>query len=152
MPVELIKARRLALPARGHGIHSPVYVDDLVEGIIAASGSDAASGQVITVSGGVGVEIGEFFDHYARMLGRRRVPTVPTSVALAVAGVQERIAHLRGGSTEVTRAGIRYLALRRGTYAIKKARDLLDWSPAVGLEEGMSRTETWLREQGLLTE
>ena len=45
---------------------------------------------------------------------------------------------------------MRYLALRRGTYGIAKARELLDWTPAVGLEEGMSRTEAWLREQGLL--
>jgi nucleoside-diphosphate-sugar epimerase len=150
MPVELIASRRLALPARGRGIHSPVYVDDLVEGIITAAGADAAAGQVITLSGGVGVEIKEFFDHYARMLGHRGVPTVPTRVALAAAAAQETVARLRGTSTEVTRAGIRYLALRRGTYGITKARELLDWTPMVGLEEGMSRTETWLREQGLL--
>ena len=37
MPVELLKARRFALPARGRGIHSPVYVDDLVDGIVAAA-------------------------------------------------------------------------------------------------------------------
>lgn len=151
MPVELIASRRLALPAHGRGIHSPVYVDDLVEGIITAAGADAAAGQVITLSGGVGVEIKEFFDHYARMLGRRSVPTVPTRVALAVAAAQETVARLRGTSTEVTRAGIRYLALRRGTYGITKARELLDWTPKVGLEEGMSRTEAWLREQGLLS-
>lgn len=151
MPVELIASRRLALPAHGRGIHSPVYVDDLVEGIITAAGADAAAGQVITLSGGVGVEIKEFFDHYARMLGRRSVPTVPTRVALAVAAAQETVARLRGTSTEVTRAGIRYLALRRGTYGITKARELLDWTPKVGLEEGMSRTEVWLREQGLLS-
>jgi nucleoside-diphosphate-sugar epimerase len=150
MPVELIAARRLALPARGRGIHSPVYVDDLVDGIIGAARAETAAGQVITLSGGVGVEIKEFFDHYARMLGRRGVPTVPTRVALAAAAVQERVASIRGVSTEVTRAGIRYLALRRGTYGIAKARELLDWQPKVGLEEGMSRTEAWLRERGLL--
>ena len=90
MPVELIKARRFALPARGRGIHSPIYVDDLVAGIISAADADAAAGQVITVSGGVGVEMREFFGHYARMLGRRGVPTVPTPVALAAAAAQDR--------------------------------------------------------------
>jgi nucleoside-diphosphate-sugar epimerase len=150
MPVELIKSRRFALPARGRGIHSPVFVDDLVAGIISAAEGDAAAGQVITVSGGAGVETREFFGHYARMLGRRGVPTVPTSVALAAAAAQSGIARLRGTVNEVTPAGVRYLALRRGTYGISKASELLDWAPAVGLEEGMSRTEAWLRDQGLL--
>jgi nucleoside-diphosphate-sugar epimerase len=125
-------------------------VDDLVDGIITAAGAKAAAGQVITLSGGVGVEIKDFFDHYARMLGRRGVPTVPTGAALAAAAVQEQVARLRGTSTEVTRAGIRYLAERRGTYGIAKARELLDWTPKVGIEDGMRRTEAWLREQGLL--
>jgi nucleoside-diphosphate-sugar epimerase len=45
---------------------------------------------------------------------------------------------------------MRYLA-RRGTYSIEKARRLLGYEPAVALDEGMRRTEAWLREQGLLT-
>jgi nucleoside-diphosphate-sugar epimerase len=151
MPVELIKARRFALPARGRGIHSPVYVDDLVAGIVSAADAGAAAGQVIVLSGGVGVEIREFFGHYARMLGRRGVPTVPTWIALAAAAALNRVARLRGTVNEVTPGGVRYLALRRGTYGIAKARELLGWTPAVGLEEGMNRTESWLREQGLLS-
>ena len=44
---------------------------------------------------------------------------------------------------------MRYLA-RPGTYSIEKARELLGYEPAVGLDEGMRRTEDWLREHGLL--
>jgi nucleoside-diphosphate-sugar epimerase len=151
MPVELIKSRRFALPGLGRGIHSPIYVDDLVEGIVAAASADGAGGQVITVSGGLGVETREFFRYYARMLGRNGVPVVPTRVALGVARVQDTVARMRGKVNEVTPAGVRYLALRRGTYSIAKAGELLGWTPAVGLEEGMSRTEAWLREQGLIS-
>ena len=151
MPVELIKSRRFALPARGRGIHSPIYVDDLVTGIIAAASADAAAGQVITVSGGVGIETREFFGHYARMLGRRGIPGVPTRLALAAAATQSAVARVRGTVNEVTPAGVRYLALRRGTYSIARARELLDWTSAVSVDEGMSRTESWLREQGLLS-
>jgi nucleoside-diphosphate-sugar epimerase len=150
LPVELIKARRFVLPARGRGIHSPVYVDDLVAGVIAAAGADAAAGQVITLSGGVGIESRDFFGHYARMLGRRGVPTVPTSVTLAAAAAQSTAARILGKVNEVTPAGVRYLALRRGTYGIGKARELLGWTPAVGVEEGMARCEAWLREQRLI--
>jgi nucleoside-diphosphate-sugar epimerase len=150
LPIELLKSRQFVLPARGRGIHSPIYVDDLVEGIIAAASSDAAAGQVITLSGGVGVETREFFNHYARMLGRSKVPVVPTAVALAGAWARDRAARLRRTQNELTPDGVRYLALRRGTYGIAKARELLGWTPATSLGHGMERTEAWLREQGLL--
>jgi nucleoside-diphosphate-sugar epimerase len=150
LPIELLKRRQFALPARGRGIHSPIFVDDLVEGIIAVATNDAATGQVITLSGGVGVETRTFFDHYARMLGRRRAPVVPTSVALAGAWARDRLARLRGTANELTPSGVRYLARRRGTYGIAKARELLGWEPAVTLDEGMERTESWLRERGLI--
>jgi nucleoside-diphosphate-sugar epimerase len=150
LPVELMKARRFVLPARGRGIHSPVYVDDLVAGVILAAGVDAAAGQVITLSGGAGIETREFFGHYARMLGRRGVPTARTSALLAAAAAQSAIARIRGKVNDVTPDGVRYLALRRGTYGIGKARELLGWAPAVGVEEGMARSEAWLRGEGYI--
>jgi nucleoside-diphosphate-sugar epimerase len=84
------------------------------------------------------------------MLGRRGVPCVPTVLAIGAAKVQDQIARLRGRVNEVTPAGVRYLALRRGTYGIGRARELLGWGPAVGLEEGMARTEEWLRQAKLV--
>ena len=33
IPLEFLRNRRLVLPARGRGIHSPVFVDDLIEGV-----------------------------------------------------------------------------------------------------------------------
>ncbi len=150
LPLELLRGRRFALPEGGRGIHSPIYVDDLVAGMVLAAESGSAAGRVITLSGGVGVATSEFFDYYARMLGRRRVPTVPTSVALAAAGLQSGIARARGSDSELTPHGVRYLALRRGTYGIATARDLLGWTPQVSLADGMSRTEAWARAQGLV--
>jgi nucleoside-diphosphate-sugar epimerase len=149
LPIEFLRARRLLLPAWGRGIHSPTYVDDLVEGIVRAAEAPAAAGRVITLSGGVGVETREYFGHLGRMVGRR-VPVAPTAVVLATAAIAERAAALRGASTDLTRDGVRYLAHRRGTYGIETARELLDWTPQVGLDEGMARTEAWLRAEGLL--
>jgi nucleoside-diphosphate-sugar epimerase len=150
LPIELLKSRRLVLPARGRGIHSPIFVDDLVVGVVSAAEAETAAGQVITLSGGIGVETREFFGYYARMLGRRGVPSVPTLLVLAGAAVQDRIARMRRTVNELTPAGVRYLALRRGTYGIAKARELLGWTPAVGLDDGMARTEHWLRRQKLI--
>ena len=40
--------------------------------------------------------------------------------------------------------------MRRGTYSIGRARAELGYEPAVGVEEGMRRTEAWLRANRLV--
>lgn len=149
LPLELLRARRFALPARGRGIHSPVFVDDLVDGIVRACATPAAAGRVVTLSGGVGVETREYFGHLGRIAGLR-VPAVPTAVAMAGARALDAAARLRGIQNELTPHGVRYLARRRGTYGIATAKELLGWTPRVGLDEGMARTERWLRDAGLV--
>lgn len=148
LPLEMIRSRRVAVPRMG--IHSPVYVSDVVGGVVRAAMSPAAAGQIVTLSGGVGVPTGEYFDHYARMLGRRSVPRLPRALMIGAAGAQAAASRRLGRSIELSPAAVRYLADRRGTYAIGKAAHLLDWRPQVGIEEGMDRTREWLSGQGLL--
>jgi nucleoside-diphosphate-sugar epimerase len=136
-PVIGITSGTFAIPDDGGGVFSPVYVDNLVDGLVAAAATPAAAGQVITISDGIGVTNLEFFSHYYRMLGRdpELVPADELRERFATAGV--------GADT------VDYL-LRRHTYAIAKARTLLGYEPTVGLAEGMARCEVWLRESGLL--
>ncbi|WP_282783402.1 TetR/AcrR family transcriptional regulator [Nocardia sp. CC201C] len=53
----------------GKGICSPVYIDDLVDGILLPVASPPAAGKVFTLTDGVGVTCTEFFGHYYTMLG-----------------------------------------------------------------------------------
>jgi nucleoside-diphosphate-sugar epimerase len=136
IPFELIRARRFALPGRA-GIFSPVYVDDLVEGVVLAAGADAAAGQVLTLAGGAGVPNHAFFGAYAALAGRRLL-TVPAPALLAATRLVSR--------GEVNAYSTRYL-MRRGTYSIEKARSLVGYAPAVAVDEGLRRTVDWLRAQ-----
>ncbi|MFN8114294.1 MAG: NAD-dependent epimerase/dehydratase family protein [Solirubrobacterales bacterium] len=149
LPVEAIAAGRFFLPAMGRGVHSPVYVDDLATGVLAAARSDAAAGQVLTISGGIGISCNEFFGHYARMLGKPPARRVPTKVAMLLAAIPETAAWLTGSTTELRRSSVLYMT-RTGTYSIAKARRVLGWEPAVDVAEGMRRTEEWLRVSGHL--
>lgn len=149
LPLQMIKARRFMLPAAGRGVFSPVYVDDLVAGIAAAGLDDRASGQVLTLAGGVGVPTAEFFGHYYRMLGRRGPVVLPTWAAIGLSGVALGLATAARRETEMRPETVRYLC-RTGTYSIAKARRLLGYEPQVDLAEGMRRTEDWLRAEGLL--
>jgi nucleoside-diphosphate-sugar epimerase len=148
-PVRLLKAGQLVLPAGGRGLHSPVYVDDLVDGIGRAAAVPEAAGRIFTVTGAEAPAIGDFFAHYARMLGKDRPRSVPYGVARTAARVMDRAARLRGGRSELTPAAIDY-TMRRGTYSIARARDVLGYEPAVSVAEGMRRTEEWLRSADML--
>jgi len=147
VPAELIRQRRFVLPGLGRGIHSPVFIDNLVDGVVLAAASPDAAGQVFTLSDGIGVPYREFFAPYAELIGRRLV-LLPTPVALGAAAVAQRVARLQPGDNEVNPGSARYL-LRRGTYSIEKARKVLGWEPRVGLQVGLQRTVGWLGEQGL---
>jgi len=150
LPFREIVARRLVLPAMGRGVMSPVYIDNLVDGLVLAAAAGEAAGRVIVLTDGGGVETRDFFGHYTRMLGRRRVPVVPTAVGVGMAAAAGRLERLRGVDSELNAAAARYLT-RTGSYSIAAAREVLGYDPAVGLEEGMRRTEAWLRAEGLIS-
>ncbi len=149
LPVEAIRSNRFVLPAKGKGVFSPLYVDNLLDAIELACSAPEAPGSVLNVSDGVAVSCAEFFGHYARMLGKRSVPSVPTLAAMSLAAVPEAAARIGGVNPEASRASMRELA-RPCTYSIAAARSVLGYEPTVDLERGMAATESWLREHGLL--
>jgi nucleoside-diphosphate-sugar epimerase len=149
LPLEAIRRRQVVLPARGRGLVSPVYVDDLVDGYVRAAREPAAAGQVITVTGSDSVETREFFSHHFDWLGMRGPVVVPTAVAVGLASVGDALYRLRGQASEANPGAVRYLT-RRGTISIDRARSLIGYEPAVGLDEGMRRTRAWAEEAGLL--
>lgn len=148
IPLQAIVEGTFLLPARGKGILSPVYIDDLVDGIMLAAGQACAAGQIFTLTGGVGVSCDEFFAHHWRWAGkpgRPRAYSTPTVASLArVAGWARR---LTGGKSEVGPEALAVLT-KPATFSIEKARRLLGYEPHVDLTEGMRRTEAWLAETG----
>lgn len=134
-PVLGLPTGGFVLPSEG-GIFSPVYVDNLVDGIMLSAG-ERGVGHVFTISDGVGMANEAFFGHYARMLGIE----LPTAPVAEVRAVLER--------TGVGAETADYF-LRQGTYSIAKATSALGYAPAIALAEGMARTEVWLRQQKLL--
>lgn len=147
-PVAMLKKRQLVLPDGGNGIFSPIYLDDVVAGILAAAESPAGAGHVFNISCAAGVTNMEFFGHYARMTGTS-IPTMPAALAVPLAAVGHKLRRVLPVSQEMNAQTVRFM-LRTNTHSIVKARELLGWGPRVDLDEGMRRTEAWLREQGLI--
>jgi 2-alkyl-3-oxoalkanoate reductase len=146
-PVELMRRNLFFLFDGGRGVLSPIYVDDLVEGALAAATADAGVGQVFHLTGGAGVSARDFFGWYAAMLGvgLRALP-VPTSLLAGPINVVSRTLGHQSPLSPRTREYVTH----PGTYSIAKAERLLAWTPRVPLEEGMARTRLWLEETGLI--
>ena len=62
----------------------------------------------------------------------------------------EKVAELRGGESNLNPATVDYMQ-RKGTYSIRKAREVLGYEPRVGLDEGMERMRQWLAAEGYLS-
>ena len=99
------------------------YVADTVEGFIKAAESPKAVGEVINLGTGREISIGELAATIVRTLG----------TDLPVISDRERV---RPEGSEVERL----------CADANKARKLLGWEPTHTLEEGLSRTIEWIRE------
>ena len=143
-PLDLMRAGRFFLPAPGDGLITPVYIDDLVDAIVRAVREPRAAGRAYTVWDGEPVSALVFFSHLARMLGMT-VRCLPRPLLHAAVRAGE-LARLKPpmGARALT------FVSRRAVYPNARAREELGWTPAVGIEEGMRRTEAWAREAGLL--
>lgn len=150
IPLEMMKKGQFLLPAHGQGRFAPIYVDDLVDGIVLAAGLDVASGQIFNLLGPSTVKTEEFFAHHVRWAGRSGKPrSFSTETAIRLATLASFVGRLRGQPTEASRSTMLMLS-KEHVVSGEKARRLLGYAPRVDLAEGMKRTEAWLREQGLI--
>lgn len=150
IPLEAALQGRLVLPAHGKGVMSPIYIDDLVDGVAAAAGSTAAAGHIFTLTGGHGVPCDEFFAYHWRWAGRSGKPRAySTATVTRLARLAAFVQRMRGVPGEF---GPQALALltKPGTFSIEKAKRVLGYEPKIDLAEGMRRTEAWLRQTGRL--
>jgi nucleoside-diphosphate-sugar epimerase len=151
IPLEMMKKRQFLLPAGGRGLFSPVYIDNLLDGMVAAALNPAGSGQIFNITDGQSVPCLDFFTPHWRWAGHRgKPPVLPTAVAKTVTRAGEFLLNdVLKRNTEIS-AGSLAMMTRRAGYSIAKAERVLGYRPAVGLEAGLQRTGEWLLQQRLV--
>jgi nucleoside-diphosphate-sugar epimerase len=149
IPVQMIQKGLFLLPAHGQGVFRAIYIDDLVEGVMLAAEKEEGIGQIFILGGENTITCEKFFGHYYRMLGKGKLRMLSTPVAVAIAEVGRVVFTLLGKPTEMGRGAMEMLS-KKNTVSNAKAHRLLGWQPEVDLDEGMRRTETWLRAQKIL--
>jgi nucleoside-diphosphate-sugar epimerase len=148
IPLEMIGKGQMILPARGRGIFSPIYIDNLVDGMVLAVASQDAIGQIFNLTDGYGMSCADYFGRLATMAGGT-VRTLPTAAALTLAKTLGAIQRRLGMQSELT-AGTIGMLNRTGTYSTDKARTVLGYQPGVSFDDGMARVEKWARAEGLI--
>lgn len=146
-PVEQIKAGRLVLLGRDEGLVNTGYIDNVVDGVLLALRSPAAVGETFNLCDGTAISYREFYTRYAAMLGRERLPVYPATLARGAVSPPGRwLRRLLG--KPVPGPWSYHFRFNPSRFSIAKAQRLLGYAPAVDIDEGMRRTEQWLREQG----
>ncbi len=148
-PVKAIRSGRMFLIDGGRHFCKPIFIDDLVRGLLACAVVPEAAGEAFNFTNDDPVPWRVFFGSYAAMMGRRELPSLPYSLAWPLALANEAWAKLRGRQPGVNR---RTLASLHSTnsFSNRKAKRVLGWAPRITLEEGMRRTQAWLGEEGYL--
>lgn len=150
-PVEAIRSGRMFLIDGGRHFCKPIYIDDLIDGLLVCADASQAVGEAFNFTNDEPVPWRVFFGSYASMMGKGRLRSIPYSLAWPLASANELLGKLRGRQPSFTR---RTLASLRSTnsFSNRKARSVLGWEPRVSLEEGLRRTRIWLREEGYLSQ
>lgn len=150
-PVEVIRAGKMVLVDDGRFLAKPVFLDNLVDGLILCAKVDAAVGEAFNFTDGQPIPWRDFFGAYGHMLGIESFSSAPYPLAWSIALVNELKAGLQGRKTGLNRKAVQSLR-SRNSFSNHKARRMLGWTPRVDFEEGMYRTEAWLRSEGYLND
>jgi nucleoside-diphosphate-sugar epimerase len=147
-PVERIRRGGPVLIGRGRGICNSMFVENLIDLIIAALKSEAAVNQCFIGCQAPGIEWRDFWGAYGRMLGLKP-RSVPLWAAMVSAQIFSLYEHVTGRSGPFDRTNVAFYS-HRVSFDVEKNVLLLDYRPRIPFQEGMRRTEEWLREQELI--
>ena len=141
--LKLVSSGTPCVFGRGDGLCYLLFIDNLVDAIIAACAAPEVNGQCIHLADS-SLTWNDFLGRYGAMCGRTP-RAIPMPAARALAWLAETFP--LGLPLDRRRLAI---TQHRARFDTTRASELLGWSPAIDIDEGMALTEAWLRELGKL--
>ncbi|MEQ1656030.1 MAG: NAD-dependent epimerase/dehydratase family protein [Nitrospira sp.] len=145
-----IKKRMFFMIGGGENLHHLIYIDDLIEGFLAASVVTHAAGQVFLLGGPKAVSTNEMVSAIATQVGGR-IPGVraPLGLLLVVAFLLETVFRPLGIQPPLH---LRRMDFFKKSFSLstKKAQSVLRFEPKVSFNEGVAVTARWYEEMGEL--
>lgn len=145
-----INKGRFVMIGSGEVLYHMTYIDDLVQGFLLAGRKPQAVGNVFTIAGRRYTTLRELVNMIADVLNkphpRWRIPFYPVYLGSRIC---EGICRPLKINPPLYPRRVEFFSLDRA-FSIEKAKKLLGYSPNVELQEGLSRTANWYKEQGLI--
>ncbi len=141
--LQLVQKRVPVIYGGGTGHAYPIYIDNLVDGMILAATQPAAVGQAFNFCDPP-VTFKEWFGYYGEMCGRK-----PVAMPLFLARLLVFFNDTFRLGLPLTRERLTYFLIR-SDFPASKAQTLLGYQPRVPIAAGMRHTEAWLRQAGYL--
>ena len=130
---------------------SLIYVEDLVDGLMAAANSPNAAGRLYYLAYRAPVSWGEFGAAAARLMGRSlRTLKIPEKAAYAVGLCGEWWSRVSGRPGILSRDKVAEACSPGWVCDTGRACRELGFCASTGLEDGLRRTLTWYKEAGWL--
>jgi dihydroflavonol-4-reductase len=146
----MVHRRRFRMFGSGETLWHPVYIDDLIDGILLCGEHPAALGRTYILAGERYVTLNDLVREIAAATGvpppRGHLPYWPLA---AGATVCEALCRPLGIDPPLHRRRVAFFVKHRA-FSIERARRELGYEPKVPLEEGVRRTAAWYFEAGHL--
>jgi nucleoside-diphosphate-sugar epimerase len=128
----------------------PIYIDDMVEGLLRCAERDAAVGECFHLAGRDPTTLADLASAIARA-GGTSVPAghIPLLAAQAVASLGDRLPARLKRSAPLTSSRLEFLTHSR-VYDVTKARRVLAFDATTDLPTGTKVTMAWYRRHGYL--
>lgn len=134
----------------GENLHHPVYIDDVVDGLMKSAREEKAVGETFVLPGPRSITTKEMVAAVAHALDteppRWHIPMTPI---MLMAKAMDWTLRPLGISPPVHPRRMGFYR-KNLSFDIDKARSLINYEPKVGLEEGIRATAQWYEKQGLL--
>jgi nucleoside-diphosphate-sugar epimerase len=145
--IKTIAARRFILPTRGTTRQTPVYIEDLIQGVLLAA-EKARAGEIYHLAGSEVLTVREIVSLIAQAAGNR-FSSFPFPILLlkTAAFILEKTFFLVKKEAPLTRGRLAFF-IHPKPLSIRKAVAELGYSPQTDLKRGMSQTVSWYLKNG----
>ncbi len=145
-----VARRRFVLVDHGTSRLHPIYVADLIDGLLTASARASGDGDIYILGGPSPQTIREMAESIARSLAVSPPgASMPKSILYLAATAAETIGRIVGREPPITRSKVDLMSANFA-YATDRARNQLGFRPIVEPTAGMGLTVDWYRRKGLL--
>ena len=134
---------------KGNNYTSNIYITDFVQALVKlVENGKIGETYILTSSESVGfTEAGKVI---AKVLGKRiLIIPIPSGLMISAAAIEEKIFLKLGKKPIVTRKNIEATVTDR-VYDITKAREEIGYNPSVSMIQGIKKTISWYKREGLI--